>query len=193
MRIKIVLMGNPFIYQLLYNYDEDFRELFKVKAHLDINVDRNEERLEQFMRSTKALVERENLRDMHMSGVASLIEFSSELAESQEKLSLKISDIADLLREADFWAGSENSELIKDKHIQKAMDEKAYRCSLHKDHLHKMLQKDILKVATIGKAVGQVNGLSIYDLGDYMFGRSSRITVNIALGKEGVVNPMSLT
>ncbi|PXF58682.1 MAG: ATP-dependent protease [Deltaproteobacteria bacterium] len=188
LRIKIVLMGNPFIYQLLYNYDEDFKELFKVKAHLDVHVDRNEERLEQFMRSTKALVERENLRDMHMSGVASLIEFSSELAGSQEKLSLKISDLADLLREADFWAKSENSEFIEDKHIQKAIDEKAYRCSLYEDHLHEMLKKDILKVATTGKAVGQVNGLSIYDLGDYMFGKPSRITVNIALGKEGVVN-----
>ncbi len=186
--IKIVLMGNPFIYQLLYNYDEDFKELFKVKAHLDVHVDRNEERLEQFMRSTKALIERENLKDMHMSGVASLIEFSSELAGSQEKLSLKISDLADLLREADFWARSENSELIEGKHIQKAMDEKAYRCNLYEDHLHEMLKKDILKVATTGKAVGQVNGLSIYDLGDYMFGRPSRITVNIALGKEGVVN-----
>ncbi|RKX60153.1 MAG: ATP-dependent protease [Thermodesulfobacteriota bacterium] len=188
LRIKIVLMGNPFIYQLLYNYDEDFKELFKVKAHLDVHVDRNEERLEQFMRSAKVLVERENLRDMHMSGVASLIEFSSELAGSQEKLSLKISDLADLLREADFWAKSENSELIEDKHIQKAIDEKAYRCSLYEDHLHEMLKKDILKVATTGKAVGQVNGLSIYDLGDYMFGKPSRITVNIALGKEGVVN-----
>ncbi len=188
LRIKIVLMGNPFIYQLLYNYDEDFKELFKVKAHLDVHVDRNEERLEQFMRSTKALVERENLRDMHMSGVASLIEFSSELAGSQEKLSLKISDLADLLREADFWAKSENSELIEDKHIQKAIDEKAYRCSLYEDHLHEMLKKDILKVETTGKAVGQVNGLSIYDLGDYIFGKPSRITVNIALGKEGVVN-----
>lgn len=188
LRIKIVLMGNPSIYQLLYNYDEDFKELFKVKAHLDVHVDRNEERLEQFMRSTKALIERENLRDMHMSGVASLIEFSSELAGSQEKLSLKISDIADLLREADFWAGSENSELIEGKHIRKAMDQKAYRCNLYEDHLHEMLKKDILKVATTGKALGQVNGLSIYDLGDYIFGRPSRITVNIALGKEGVVN-----
>jgi len=188
LRIKIVLMGNPFIYQLLYNYDEDFRELFKVKAHLDVHVDRNEERLDQFMRSTKALIERENLRDLHMSGVASLIEFSSELAGSQEKLSLKISDIADLLREADFWAGSENSELIEGRHIQKAMDEKTYRCNLYEDHLHEMLKKDILKVATTGKTVGQVNGLSIYDLGDYVFGRPSRITVNIALGKEGVVN-----
>lgn len=188
LRIKIVLMGNPFIYQLLYNYDEEFKELFKVKAHLDVLVDRNAERLEQFMRSTKALIERENLMDMHMSGVASLIEFSAELAGSQEKLSLKISDIADLLREADFWARFENSELIEDKHIQKAIDEKAYRCNLYEEHLHEMLKKDILKVATTGKAVGQVNGLSIYDFGDYMFGRPSRITVNIALGKEGVVN-----
>jgi lon-related putative ATP-dependent protease len=188
LRVKIVLMGNPFIYQLLYNHDEDFRELFKVKAHLDTHVDRNEERLKQFMSSVKAVVERENLRDIHVNGVASLIEFSSESAGSQDKLSLKISDIVDLLREADFWAGSENSELIKDKHIQQAVNEKAYRCSLYEDHLHEMLKKDILKVATTGKVIGQVNGLSIYDLGDYIFGKPSRITANISLGKEGVVN-----
>jgi lon-related putative ATP-dependent protease len=188
LRIKIVLMGNPFIYQILYNYDEDFKELFKVKAHLDVDVERNEERLKQFMHSTKALIERENLKDMHRSGVASLIEFSSELAGSQEKLSLKISDIADLLREADYWARSDNSDLIEARHIQKTIDEKAYRCSLYEDHLHEMLKKDILKVSTTGRIVGQVNGLSIYDLGDYVFGRPSRITVNIALGKEGVVN-----
>ena len=188
LRIKIVLMGDPFIYQVLYNYDKDFRGLFKVKAHLDVDVDRDEERLEQFLCSIKALIEHEGLRDLDKTGVARLIEYSSELAESQEKLSLKVSDIADLIREADFWAGSEGNELIKEKHICKAIDEKIYRCSLYEDHLQEMLKKEVLKVATSGKVVGQVNGLAIYDLGDYIFGKPSRITVNIALGKEGVID-----
>ncbi len=188
LRIKIVLMGDPFIYQVLYNYDKDFRGLFKVKAHLDVDVDRDKERLEQFLCSTKALVEHEGLRDLDKTGVARLIEYSSELAESKEKLSLKVSDIADLIREADFWAGAEGNELIEERHIYKAIDQKAYRCSLYEDHLQEMLKKGILKIATTGRVVGQVNGLAIYDLGDYMFGKPSRITVNIALGKEGVID-----
>ncbi len=188
LRIKIVLMGDPFIYQLLYNYDRDFRGLFKVKAHLDVDVDRDKERLEQFLCSVKALVEHEGLRDLDRTGVARLIEYSSELAESQEKLSLKVADLADLIREADFWAGSEGSELIEEEHICKAIDEKIYRSSLYEDHLQEMLKKGVLKVATSGKVVGQVNGLAIYDLGDYIFGKPSRITVNIALGKEGVID-----
>ena len=188
LRIKIVLIGNPFIYQLLYNYDEDFKELFKVKAHLDVHVDRDEGSLEQFLRSTKALVERENLKDLHKTGVVRLIEYSSELAGSQDKLSLKISDLADLLREADFWAGSEGDDLIEDRHVRRAIEERINRCNLYEDHLQEMLKKEILKVATSGKTVGQVNGLAVYDLGDYMFGRPSRITANISLGKEGIVN-----
>ncbi len=188
LHIKIVLMGDPFIYQFLYKYDRDFRGLFKVKAHLDTEVNRDRERLDQFLCFIKALVENEGLRDLDRTGVSRLIEYSSELAESQEKLSLKVSDLADLIREADFWARSEGSEVIDRRHVCKAIDEKVYRSSLYEDHIQEMLRKGILKVATSGRVIGQVNGLAIYDLGDYVFGKPSRITVNIALGKEGVIN-----
>jgi lon-related putative ATP-dependent protease len=188
LRIKIVLVGDPYIYQLLYNYDEDFRELFKVKAHLDVHVERDQERLDQFLQVTKSVAQEEGLQDLDGSAVARLIEYSAELAGSQEKLSLRVTDLADLIREADFWAGRERSAVIKREHIQKAIDEKTYRSSLYEDHLQELLTKDILKVATSGTAVGQVNGLAIYDLGDHIFAKPSRITVNVSLGKEGVVN-----
>ncbi|UKL12988.1 Lon protease family protein [Dissulfurimicrobium hydrothermale] len=186
--IKIVLVGNSEIYQLLYNFDEDFRELFKVKAHMDVHVDRNEARLGQLLQSVKTIVKKNGLRDIHNTGIAKLIEYSAELAGSQEKLSLKVSDIADLICEADFWAAKDGSPLITGEYIQKAMNEKAYRCRLYEDHLQELLAKGIIKVNTSGRAVGQVNGLAIYDLGDYIFGKPSRITANISLGKEGVIN-----
>jgi lon-related putative ATP-dependent protease len=188
LRIKIVLVGDPYIYQLLYNYDDDFRELFKVKAHLDIHVERDQERLDQFLQAARSVVEEDGLRDLDRSAVARLIEYSAELAGSQEKLSLRVTDLADLIREADFWAGRQHSDVIKREYIQKAIDEKTYRSSLYEDHFQELLQKDILKVATSGSAVGQVNGLAIYDLGDHVFAKPSRITANISLGKEGVVN-----
>ncbi len=186
--VKIVLTGDPFLYQLLYNYDEDFRELFKVKAHLDIHVDRNELHLQQFLRATRLFIEKEGIRDMDSSGVARLIEYSAEVAGSKEKLSLRIDELSDLIREADFWALSTGSDVISAAHIQKAVDQRKHRNSLYEDHLKELLRKDVLKVSTSGSAVGQVNGLAVYDLGDYMFGKPSRITANISLGKEGVVN-----
>ncbi len=188
LNVKIVLMGDPFLYQLLFSLDEDFRELFKVKAHLDVQTDRNESRTEEFMRTVASIVHRNNLKDMDKTGAARLIEYSSELADCREKLSLKVTDIEDLLLEADFWAEKDGATAIGSSHIQKAIDEKKYRSSLYQEHLQELLVKDIIKVDTKGKAAGQINGLAVYDLGDYTFGKPSRITVNISLGKDGVVN-----
>lgn len=186
--VKIVLVGNPEIYQLLYSYDEDFRELFKIKAHMDVHVDRNEVRLEQVLRSLKALVKKMGLKDIDSGGIARLVEYSAELAGSQDKLSLKVSELADIICEADSWATKDGSPIITAEYIQKARDERDYRCRLYKDYLQDLLVRDVIKVNTSGRVIGQVNGLAIYDLGDYVFGRPSRITANIALGKEGIID-----
>ncbi len=188
LRVKIVLMGDPALYQLLYNLDEDFRELFKVKAHLDVQTDRTDARIRDFISAMRSMVETNNLKDVDKTGVARLIEFSSELAACREKLSLKITDVEDLLMEADFWAGKAGAPHITADHVQKAIDEKIYRSSLYQEHLQELLVKDIIKVSTTGKTTGQINGLAVYDLGDHIFGKPSRITVSISLGKDGVVN-----
>ncbi len=188
LKVKIVLMGDPFIYQLLFSLDEDFRELFKVKAHLDVQTDRNRSRTEEFLKTVASIVAKNGLKDMDKTGAARLIEYSSELADCAEKLSLKVTDIEDLLLEADFWASKDGSSAIGSIHVQRAIDEKRYRSSLYQEHLQELLIKDIIKVATTGRATGQINGLAVYDLGDYTFGKPSRITVNISLGKDGVVN-----
>ncbi len=186
--IKIVLVGDPLIYQMLYNLDEDFREIFKIKAHMDIHVDREEERIKEFCQGLYDVVKRHELMDMHSSAVARLIEYSSEIAGSKDKLSLKVKDLEDLVIESDFWARSDNAPSIRSEHVERAIEKRKYRNSLYEDHLKEYLEKGKIKVETTGYEVGQINGLAVYDLGDYTFGKPSRITATISLGKEGVVN-----
>ena len=186
--LKIVLVGDPLIYQMLYNLDEDFREIFKVKAHMDVHVERDEKRIDEFCRGLYDVVKRHELMDVHQSAVARLIEYSSEIAGSKEKLSLKVKDIEDLVIESDFWARSENATTIRAEHVERAIEKRKYRNSLYEDHLKEYLEKGKIKVDVTGHKVGQINGLAVYDLGDYAFGKPSRITATISLGKEGVVN-----
>ena len=186
--VKIVLMGEPYLYQLLYNFDEDFRELFKIKSHLDTRTDNNLERQREFFRLLASIRKKNNLLDIDRTGAVRFLEFAAELADSREKLTLKITDIEDLAVEANFWATKAGSSYITAKYVQQAIDERRYRSSLYQEHLQELLVKDVIKVATDGSAVGQVNGLAVYDLGDFVFGKPSRITVNVCLGKDGIVN-----
>ena len=188
LNVKIVLMGEPYLYQLLFNFDEDFRELFKIKSHLDTRTDNTNERQREFLRVLASIRKKNNLIDIDKTGAARLLEYGAELADCREKLTLKITDVEDIAVEAGFWAQREGSDHISGRHVQKAIDEKRYRSSLYQEHLQELLVKDVIKVATEGQAVGQINGLAVYDLGDYTFGKPSRITANICLGKDGVVN-----
>ncbi|HFB84020.1 MAG TPA: ATP-binding protein [Thermodesulfatator sp.] len=188
LRAKVILLGDPFVYHLLFLLDDSFREIFKVKAHLDHWVDRDEPHTRQFLATVAAIVQREGLLHLDKTGLARLIEFSCQLAGRQDKLSLKIQEIYDLLKEADFWAREEKSPHITAKHVQQAIEEREFRARLPEEHLHEAIIKDLIRIPTDGQAVGQVNGLSVYDLGDYAFGRPTRITANIAIGREGVIN-----
>ncbi len=188
LNVKIVLMGEPDLYQLLYGLDEDFRELFKIKSHLDTRTDNIDERQREFLRVLASIKRKNNLRDIDKTGAARLLEYAAELAESREKLTLKLTDIEDIAVEASFYAQKSGSEHVTSRHVQRAIDEKRYRSSLYEEHLQELLVKDIIKVATESKAVGQINGLAVYDLGDHVFGKPSRITVNICLGKDGIIN-----
>ena len=187
-RAKVILQGDPFIYHLLYLFDETFREVFKIKAHLDVWVDRDEVRTNQFLRAVAMMIKRDGLLPLEASGMARLIEFSCELAGRQDKLSLKFPVIQDVLKEAHFWATREGATRITASHLEKAIQEREFRASLPEEHIQEMIEKDLLKIRVDGEQVGSINGLSVYDLGDYSFGRPTRITANISLGKEGVIN-----
>ncbi len=186
--IKVILVGDPYLYYLLYNLDEDYRELFKVKADFDSRMSRNRENIDKYAYFIAALCREENLLPLDRSGAAKIVEFSSRLAEHQNKLSARFSDIADMLREASYWASKAGRSVVGGEDVQKSIDEKVYRTNRIEERLREMILEGTLIVDTSGGKAGQVNGLAVLDLGDYRFGKPSRITARTYAGRAGVVN-----
>ncbi len=188
LKVKVILIGRGDIYQLLLAYDEHFIELFKVKADFDMHMDRTAEHIQDYTGFVCHLCETESLKHLDRSGLARVIEHGSRLAEQQDKLSTRFGEIADVIREANYYAGQEKAELITASHLERAIEERFYRSSLVQERIREMIAKDVIKIEVTGAAVGQVNGLSVLQLGDIAFGQPSRITASIGLGKSGVVN-----
>ena len=186
--IKVVLIGSSVYYYLLHSLDEDFRKLFKIKADFDLEMEKNDENVKKYASFICTLCKKENLRHMDADSVARIIEYGSRLAENKNKLSTRFSDISDLVFESNFYAGQENSRYIKAEHIRKAMDEKVYRSNLIAEKIRQLISEGTLIIETEGEKIGQVNGLSVMSLGDYSFGRPSRVTVSIGAGKEGIID-----
>ncbi|MGD8504841.1 MAG: ATP-binding protein [Syntrophobacterales bacterium] len=188
LNVKLVLTGDPYLYQLLYIYDDRFQKMFKVKAHLDTEVDNTEDNLKQGACVMSKFCVDQGLRHVSNDGVARVLEYSMEVTGDREKLTLKLADISDLLKEANYYAGLEDAKYIDSGHVQKAIDTKRFRASLYEEKVQELVKKDVFWVETDGHKVGQVNGLSILMTGDHEFGKPSRITATIALGKGGVVD-----
>ena len=186
LKVKIILIGEPYIYHLLYQHDEQFMKLFKVKAHLDDKVDRAEDGLRNYIAFAARMVEQQELKNVDKTGLARLLEYGVEVAGRQKKLTLKMALIRDILREADYWAQKDEAEMIARVHVDKAIRQRKKRSSLPEDKMQEFIQDGYMTVDTAGKKVGQINGLSVFDLGDYMFGRPSRITASVSLGRAGV-------
>ena len=185
---KVILVGNPYLYYLLYNLDEEYRELFKVKSDFDSRMDRTDENIHKYASFVTTLCKEENLLPFDSTGVAKVVELGSRLAEYQNKLSSKFSDIADVIREASYWSTKANSNIVSDRHVQKAIDEKILRTNRIEERLREMILEGTIIVDITGERVGQINGLAVLDLGDYSFGKPSRITARTYAGKAGVVN-----
>jgi lon-related putative ATP-dependent protease len=185
---KVILIGNPYIYQLLFTLDTDFKELFKIKAEFDTTMDRTDEKVKQYAAFVCMLCEKENLKHLDGSGIAKIVEYSSRVAEDQYKLSTQFSHVADIIREANYYATQENSEFINGNHVKKAIEEKIYRSKLIQEKIQEMIKRGFFLIDTVTEKVGQVNGLSVMGLGDFAFGNPSRVTASIGLGREGVID-----
>jgi lon-related putative ATP-dependent protease len=186
--IKVILLGDPFLYYLLYNLDPEYRELFKVKADFDSRMNRTAENVQKYASFVAKLCREEKLLPFDPTGVAKIVEVSSRLAEHQEKLSGRFSDIADVVREASYWASKSGDTVVNEAHVLRAIDEKLLRTNRIEERLREMILEGTLIVDTSGEKVGQINGLAVLDLGDYRFGKPSRITARAYAGKAGVVN-----
>jgi lon-related putative ATP-dependent protease len=185
--IKIILTGDPYLFELLHLYDDRFGKLFKVKAHMDDRMDNREELALQFARMAGNFCREKNLRHLSRAGFARMLEYSMERTEDREKLTLELGDISDLIREADYFAGLDQVRFIEKKHVEKAIDKRIFRSNLYEERIRELTEKDIIWIETDGSKVGQINGLSILFTGDYEFGRPNRITATVSVGREGVV------
>ena len=152
---KVILIGTPYLYQMMFALDTDFRELFKVKAEFDITMNRNDENIKQYAAFVCMLCEKENLKHFDGAGLAKLVEYSSRIAEDQYKLSAQFSLIGDLAREANFYATQDNSEFVTGEHVKKAIEEKIYRSKLVQEKIQEMIQRGFFLIDTVEQKVGQ--------------------------------------
>ncbi len=186
--LKVILIADNLSYQLFYQYDPDFRKVFKVKADFDSWMDRTPAALERYATFVGLLTSNEGLLPFDRTAVANVVEEGVRLAGRQSKLSTRFSDVADLLREASYWAKQEHASVVTGAHVDRAVQESVERRNLIESRIAEMIREGIIMISSDGARVGELNGLSVYDLGDYRFGRPTRITASVATGRAGIIN-----
>jgi len=186
--LKVILIGTPYIYQLLYNFDDDFHKLFKVKADFDWVMKKTPEHLARLFSFLNTQTQEQNIKPVHKTAVARLVEYAGELVGHKNKLTLQVEELIDVLKEANYWAGIHDRDTIMGEDMEKAIDEKTFRSDLFEEKMQDFIEEGMLFIETSGAVVGQMNGLSVYFMSDHVFGRPSRITASISLGKEGVID-----
>jgi lon-related putative ATP-dependent protease len=185
---KVVALARESTYRLLYNADPDFRDLFKVKADFDLHIDRTPDNERAYAGLLASVTQKEGLLPLDPGAVARVVEEGMRLAEDHTKLSIRFGDLCDIVREASYWATQEGKHTVLAEHVRKAIWEREHRVDLAEEHLHDALQDGIILVDTDGAEVGQVNGLSVVDLGDMAFGQPNKITATVGVGREGIVD-----
>lgn len=188
LNVKIILLGNADTYYQLYNRQEDFGQLFKVKAEFDSVMPRNLENEQAYAAFVAGRCQEEGLRHFDRSSVAKLIEFSSRLCGYQDKLSTRFGIIADVIREANFWTGLHGRSVVTAADVEEALRERIQRSNLDEERMLEYITDGTIFVETKGSIVGQVNGLSVIDVGDYAYGHPGRITARTFQGERGIIN-----
>lgn len=180
--VKVILLGNREHYHLLRHYDAEFGPLFKIVADFDDEIDWDEEHEKDYIALIAWLIRESRLRHLTARAVARLFEHSSRLVEDRRRLSARVKDIEDILREADQLATLENETLIHERHIDAVMSQRAHRVDRIRELVHKNITSGVTVVETRGSRVGQINGLSVMQIGQLVFGQPSRITATARIG-----------
>ncbi len=186
--IKVVLIGDPQYYYLLYNYDEEFQKLFKMKADFDIDMPRTPANARDYARFISSVCTSKGLRHFSRGAVAQVVNYGSRMAEDQNKLSTLFNKMVEIIYEANCWAGYENAELVGRDHVRRAIAEKRDRVSMIEERLQEYIDQGTIMIDVSGRKVGQLNGLAVYQIGDHQFGKPVRITAKTFMGEKGLVN-----
>jgi predicted ATP-dependent protease len=181
--VKIILLGNPYLYHLLYNLDEDFRKLFKIKADFDSEMDLNRIHMEKMAAFISSHCQQENIKHFDRTGIAKVIEYSTRLAGNQNKLTTRFNELVEILYEADAYARFDESQYVTAKHVEQAIREKKFRSNKYEEKIHEMFEQGKILITIEGKVVGQINGLAVVDLGDYSFGKLIELQPQLIWGE----------
>ncbi len=186
--VKVVIVGDSYSYYVLHAYDDEFRKIFKVKADFDSSMKRTRRSVQKYAGFVTQLVRNEQLLDFDASGVAAVAESGARLAGRQDRLSTRFSEIADLVREASYWASKEGARFVQEQHVDRAIAQRTRRVNMAEERVQRSIDQGTLLLDTRGQKIGQVNALTVYDLGDYAFGRPARITSEVSMGRSGIIN-----
>ncbi len=188
LNVKVVLVGEPHIYQLLWHLDEDFKKVFKVKAEFDNVMPASKRNMLSYFEFTRKVVDDDQLPVFDVSGMQAVCEYGMKLAGRRGKLTTRFSSISDAIREAAFCARQRKAPAVTRDDVYCAINRRRTRLNLIEDKIQELFDNETLLVSTTGTAVGQINGLSVYNVGEYTFGRPTRITASTSLGRAGVIN-----
>jgi predicted ATP-dependent protease len=186
--VKVVIIGSRNIFDMLFRYDPDFAKIFKVLADFDNLLEKSRDHARELLTVLRKVILEERLLDLDASGSAALLEEAVRIGGWRRRFSSRFSDLSDLLRESSYVAEQDGSQIISREHVEGAHTARRRRHSLSEDRSHQVISEGVVTIETTGAAVGQVNGLAVYDLGHHRFGKPSRITARVGLGREGVIN-----
>ena len=186
--VKIILIGDRDMYEMLYDFEEDFRKIFKVRVEFDEEMNWSDEIIREYAGRLRKISNDENLSPFDRSAFAAILEHGVRLAGRRGKITARFFDLADLAREACYVARNEKQEVVTAEHVRKALDAKVERHNLTETKIREMIDQNLLFIDTTGARVGQVNGLSVLEIGGYPFGKPVRITASASLGKTGIIN-----
>ena len=187
-KMKVIIIGSPMIYELLHMYDEDFSKFFAVKSEFDTEMDRSEANEVNLARFVCTRCTESGLLPFDADGVARIVEHASELSGDQQKLSCRFSTLSALIKESSYWAEEDGADAVTAGHVRTALQKRDDRSNRIEEKIQEMIERNHILVDTEGERVGQLNGLAVLQLGDYMFGKPSRITATVHAGKSGIVD-----
>ncbi|MGE5398282.1 MAG: Lon protease family protein, partial [Chitinophagales bacterium] len=188
LNVKVILIGDHQTYHILSNYDDDFKKLFKIKAEFDNEMNLSDASVYQYAGFSSSVARKLGLRHLTREAVAGLVDYGTWLSEDQNKLSTDFGRLVDIVTEANAWADNEKKDLIEAEDITRAIQDRAYRSNMVEEKLIEMIDEGTLVINTSDSKVGEINGLAVYAVGDYYFGKPSRITAKTFAGEKGVVN-----
>jgi lon-related putative ATP-dependent protease len=185
---KVILLGSYEAFELLQNYDSKFNKIFKVRADFDQEVAHTPETVQLYARFIARVCREEHLLPFNPRGVAAIVEFGEKYVSDQNKLSIRFGPLLGVLKEADYWARGRKAKAVSERHVIRAFQEHRFRYSLYEQKVHESYRDGTLLIDVQGAVVGQINGLAVYQIGEYSFGRPVRITAETFMGKPGVIN-----